>query len=101
MVTWGLVYFDLSPSRPSTARFISEFPGHNGGLIDVTTNKSLDIVFISGDNSGIGVEEIVRLTSTDELVYINIHTTVVGPVICPRKKLLKKDYEYKALTTQQ
>ena len=91
----------ILPSAACTPWLIGKFPSQYSGLIHVATNKRLDIILVCGlrgiyqqgeqryristgayNNVCICVEEIVVLSACD-LANIHVHTTVVGPIVCP------------------
>jgi hypothetical protein len=70
------------PCASRTPGLIRELPGHNGRLVDVAANEGFDVILVRGDNVCVRVEQVV-IRRTEDLCRVDVHTTVVGPVVRP------------------
>lgn len=68
------------PSGALAPRLIGKLPSENGRLVLIAGNKGVDIRLVCGLDVCVGVEQVVVLRPRD-LGYVNVHTTVVLPVV--------------------
>jgi len=61
---------------------------HNGWLIDVSSNKRRNVLFVRGNHVRVGVEQIVSLSASEDLRNIDVHSPVRRPVVNERNNQL-------------
>lgn len=70
----------IVPCASLAPGLICKFPGHDRRFIDVAPNESLDVVLECCLNGGVCVEEIM-VGRVGDLFHVNIHSTIVRPVL--------------------
>lgn len=72
------------PRAALASGLVCEFPGHDGRLVDVTADERLDVCFECGVHLCVGVEQVV-VGRAQDLLDVDIHASVVRPVVRPTK----------------
>ena len=67
-------------SASGAAGFVGKFPSKDTGLVLIASNEGVDVVLERGDNLGVAVE-VVMVGRTEDLLDVDVHATVVGPVV--------------------
>ena len=60
--------------------FIGELPGEDGGGVFVSGYNFADVVFVGGEDGGVGIEFRLRMRGPEEVGHVVDLAAVVGPL---------------------
>jgi hypothetical protein len=69
----------------------TKLPCKDSRVLSVSAYKGFYILFVCRYYFLVGVEQVVRRARSDSLVYIDVHSTIVCPVVGPGTRFEKND----------